>query len=1084
MPDIAGTVVGVLAAISLLTALIGPFRRLIRVPRTFVDDYLFPMPATSLAWTVVLALVAVSLSLRKRVAWWLTVIFLLLYGLVNLLTVLVAASDPGYVTQWRSSLAGLIVDALLLTILAVSYRQFHTRVRRGAVLGAAAVLAVGLAAGTFVGWGLVSLWPRSLEPHERLPYAFNHVVAFATIDVPGFTSHHAAWVVNWLLGLFGAAALIAAAVVLFRSQRLASLMTSDDERVIRALLAVYGDDDSLGYFSTRRDKAVVFSPDARAAITYRVELSTAVAGGDPIGDPDSWTEAVAEFVALCERYGWRPAALGTGARGAQAYVAAGFKAINIGDEAILDVRGFSLSGSAMKGVRGSVSRVKRLGISVRMRRMSELSVDEVLGVVRRADQWRDTDDERGFAMALGRVGDPDDGDCLLVEAVQGVGGADERVIGMLSFVPWGTGGVSLDLMRRDRSGPNGVVETMVSELARNAGSVGVTRISLNFATFRDVFEYGAQVGARPVMRVVYGVLKFFSKFFQMESLYKSNAKYRPDWVPRFICYEDGRATPRVALASMVAEGFVRLPGARRRMERSRGGVSSIPAGVDVSELCDELAAEARDRMRPAVHRPEQVRVRLDKLARLRADGVDAYPPARPPTHTVAEARAVHGTEVRVAGRVTRKRDFGGVAFADLHDRSGGVQVLVESAAVTGQPLDFAETVDLGDLVEVTGTVGTSRSGELSVLATHWRLNGKCLHPLPDKWAGLADPEARVRQRYVDLAVNARSRALLETRSTVVRALRDQLASRGYLEVETPILQAVHGGANATPFRTHINAYGMDLYLRIAPELYLKRLCVGGVEKVFEIGRNFRNEGVDFSHNPEFTSLEAYAAHGDYQSMRELTRELIIAAATAANGAPVIERIGPDGETEVVDISGPWPVTSVHAAVSAAAGSEVTPASTVEGLRELCRGMGIAFRPDWDAGHLVLELYEQLVEKETEFPTFYIDFPTSTSPLTRGHRSIDGVAERWDLVAWGMELGTAYTELTDPVEQRARLTEQSILAAGGDAEAMELDEDFLTALEYAMPPTGGLGLGVDRIVMLITGQSIRESLAFPLARPEQ
>ncbi len=342
----------------------------------------------------------------------------------------------------------------------------------------------------------------------------------------------------------------------------------------------------------------------------------------------------------------------------------------------------------------------------------------------------------------------------------------------------------------------------------------------------------------------------------------------------------------------------------------------------------------------------------------------------------------------------------------------------------------------------------------------------------------------MRQRYLDLATNARSRDLLKTRSVVVKALRDFLATRDFLEVETPILQRIHGGANATPFQTHINAYNLDLYLRIAPELYLKRLCVGGVEKVYEIGRNFRNEGVDFSHNPEFTSLEAYEAHSDYLKMLDLTREMIQFAATAAHGEPVIYRTGDDGTVERIDISGDWPVKTVHEVVSEGAGEEVTPETSAEDLRRICDRLEIAHRPDWDAGALVLELYEHLGEDRTTFPTFYIDFPTSTSPLTRAHRSRAGVAERWDLVAWGVELGTAYTELTDPVEQRKRLTAQSILAADGDPEAMELDEDFLEALEYAMPPTGGLGVGVDRVVMLITGQSIRESLPFPLVKPDE
>ena len=317
---------------------------------------------------------------------------------------------------------------------------------------------------------------------------------------------------------------------------------------------------------------------------------------------------------------------------------------------------------------------------------------------------------------------------------------------------------------------------------------------------------------------------------------------------------------------------------------------------------------------------------------------------------------------------------------------------------------------------------------------------------------------------------------------MLHAIRETLFAKDFLEVETPILQQIHGGANARPFVTHINAYDLALYLRIAPELYLKRLCVGGVERVFELGRAFRNEGVDFSHNPEFTLLEAYQAHADYNVWIDGCRELIQNAALAANGAHVVMRPREDGTLEPVDVSGEWAVKTVHGAVSEALGEHVAADTDLATLRRYADAAKIPYQTHWYPGAVVLEMYEHLVEDRTEAPTFYKDFPTSVSPLTRPHRSLPGVAERWDLVAWGVELGTAYSELTDPVEQRRRLQEQSLLAAGGDPEAMELDEDFLQAMEYAMPPTGGLGMGVDRVVMLITGRSIRETLPLPLAKP--
>ena len=319
--------------------------------------------------------------------------------------------------------------------------------------------------------------------------------------------------------------------------------------------------------------------------------------------------------------------------------------------------------------------------------------------------------------------------------------------------------------------------------------------------------------------------------------------------------------------------------------------------------------------------------------------------------------------------------------------------------------------------------------------------------------------------------------MLRRRSDAVHAVREYLSGHGYLEVETPMLQPVHGGANARPFLTHINAYDMRLYLRIAPELYLKRLMVGGTEKVFELNRNFRNEGADATHNPEFTMLEAYEAYGDYTTMLELMREMIQQAARASLGGTVVVHEGRE-----YDLGGRWRSVTVNDAISHALGEEVTADTSVERLRRFCDRAGVPHDPAWGRGAVVLELYEHLVEDHTLAPTFYRDFPTDVSPLTRQHRADPRLAERWDLVCFGAEIGTAYSELVDPVEQRRRLTEQSLLAAGGDAEAMELDEDFLVALEYAMPPSGGLGMGVDRMIMMLTGGNIRETLLFPIVRP--
>jgi lysyl-tRNA synthetase, class II len=486
--------------------------------------------------------------------------------------------------------------------------------------------------------------------------------------------------------------------------------------------------------------------------------------------------------------------------------------------------------------------------------------------------------------------------------------------------------------------------------------------------------------------------------------------------------------------------------------------------------------------------PEQVRVRLEKRARMLESGTDPYPVTYPRTASVAALRAQYGSlapdtatgqTAGVAGRVILSRIGGKLCFATLRDGSGDIQVMISLAKVGEDALArWKRDVDLGDHVGVTGEVITSRSGELSVLADSFAITAKSLRPLPEKHAGLTDPESRVRQRYVDLIVNPQARRLAEMRSAVVQSVRATLVSRGYLEVETPILTPLHGGANARPFKTHYNAYDSQVYLRIALELYLKRLVVGGIEKVFEIGRNFRNEGVDTTHNPEFSMLEAYEAYGDYDTIGELTQQLAQGAAVAAFGSTVIRRA--DG-TEW-DIGGPWRSLGVHEAISLKAGEEVTPDTELGDLVKLCERLDVPLQPSWNRGQVILEMYERLVEKQTVEPTFYRDFPVEVSPLTRQHRSDPRLAERWDLVAFGAELGTGYSELVDPVVQRERLTAQSLLAAGGDPEAMQLDEDFLLALEHAMPPTGGMGMGIDRLVIMLTGENIRETILFPFVRP--
>ncbi|MEV1285996.1 lysine--tRNA ligase [Micromonospora sp. NPDC049679] len=484
-----------------------------------------------------------------------------------------------------------------------------------------------------------------------------------------------------------------------------------------------------------------------------------------------------------------------------------------------------------------------------------------------------------------------------------------------------------------------------------------------------------------------------------------------------------------------------------------------------------------------------MRVRREKRERMLAEGVQPYPVGYPRTTSLAELRdrfaelptdTATGETVSVTGRVIFLRNTGKLCFATLREGDGTeLQAMLSLDRVGPERLEaWKRLVDLGDHVGVTGEVITSRRGELSVLAESWELTAKALRPLPVAHKQLSE-EARVRQRYVDLIVRPQARQTVRTRSTVVRSLRESLYRRDFLEVETPMLQLLHGGATARPFVTHSNALDTDLYLRIAPELFLKRCVVGGIDRVFEINRNFRNEGVDSSHSPEFAMLESYEAYGDYDTMATLTRELVQDAARAMTGSHVVTHA--DG-TEF-DLGGEWRSVTLYGVLSEALGEEVTVETDMARLVQYAEKHNLPVDPKWGPGKLAEELFEELVVPRLRQPTFVRDYPIETSPLTRAHRERPGLAEKWDLYVLGFELATAYSELVDPVVQRERLVTQAQLAAKGDDEAMQLDEDFLRAMEYGMPPAGGMGMGIDRLLMALTGLGIRETILFPLVRPE-
>lgn len=435
--------------------------------------------------------------------------------------------------------------------------------------------------------------------------------------------------------------------------------------------------------------------------------------------------------------------------------------------------------------------------------------------------------------------------------------------------------------------------------------------------------------------------------------------------------------------------------------------------------------------------------------------------------------------VSIAGRVMAKRVQGKIIFFELQDATGRIQLFCRINALGEDAFAEMKDLDLGDWIGVHGLMMRTRRGQLSVAVDSFQLLSKALRPLPEKFHGLNDKEIRYRQRYVDLIVNDEVRDTFQKRSKILSAFRRYMEADGYYEVETPILQTVQGGATAKPFITHFNALNQENYLRIATELHLKRLLVGGFERVFEIGRIFRNEGMDPTHNPEFTSMEAYCAFNDLQGMKKLAQGVIKAANAAVNDSEQLEYQG-----QTIDISGEWPSIPMTEIVSNALGEEVTLDTPVSHLAELAKKNGIEVKPEWTTGKLIAELYDEIGEPTIVNPTFVVDYPVEVSPLAKRFEDDPRLTDRFELVIAGHEYANAFSELNDPVDQAERFQKQMEEKASGDDEAMEYDTDYIRALEYGMPPAGGIGIGIDRVVMLLTNQpSIRDVLLFPHMRPE-
>ncbi|WIK87870.1 bifunctional lysylphosphatidylglycerol synthetase/lysine--tRNA ligase LysX [Varibaculum cambriense] len=1048
------------------------------------------VPSTAtLGTAVLLAFLALLCFSRKRIGVIVLIALQALHGLLCLVALIFSFSDSDFdLTDQIILGTRLAIAALIMAVLFASARSFWGKINAQSAWKALVILISGQLLVFGIGFAMARvIAPRSWASSPLAIWVYSRMsglrlhrglaIHFMFAHQPGFRA------LSFFIMVLSGLVMMIAANRFILGQRVKARTRSED-LALRSLLIKWGKADSLSYYATRDNRAVIFSADGQAVVSYGVALGVALAAGDPIGDPSSWENAVQRWKSYCYRQGWIPAVISASAQGARIYRNQGLRVRKMGDEAIISPERFEHNSSAGRALLAAQRRVARAGVEIEIRRQGELSPAQLREVAMVAELFR-RGNERGFSMSLDRMFAPQESEQLIVTAR----GKDGQLQCLLTFVPWGQRAVSLNLMRRAESAVNGVVEAMVLTLLQQGSEKGIERFSLNFAMFREIFVEGEAVDATINDRVKRALFVKASRFWQLESLYESNARYNPKWLPRYFCFSSDPLVPLSLIAAGMLEGFVPAPQASVRGEPFDWEVDSQYLSELEAMRSDYTAAKLQVKL------SEQQRSRRAKAEKLSAAGIESFPAGfdlgMPLSQAKAQVDEGEGeAAIRTFGRIVARRNHGGVVFWDLYYQGYYLQVVLERRNLPPEQFAHLRLLDLGDLIVVSGRCGASRRGTPSLIAENWTLAAKALRPIPHPAARL-DISTRTRERTMTLLNDAAAMRRLQARSRALSAVRKELIERGYLEVETPMLQAVQGGANARPFVTHSNAYQVNMFLRIAPELYLKRLAIAGMGAIFEMGRSFRNEGADATHNPEFTSLEVYKAGSDYREMMTLTRELYQAAARAIHGKEIALRpINPedagtgssDAEFEEVDISGQWRVISVFEAVSQAVGTTVTPDTGEEELRSLCVEHHLTPPPGANCGTLLGTLYDELVEARTVKPTFYCDFPVESSPLTRRHRTDPRLAERWDLVAFGMELGTAYSELTDPRDQRERFTQQSLAAAAGDPEAMSLDEDFLNCLELGMTPLGGLGLGMDRMAMMLLGCDIRQVLAFPFVKP--
>ncbi|PMD37875.1 DUF470-domain-containing protein [Hyaloscypha variabilis F] len=840
------------------------------------------------------------------------------------------------------------------------------------------------------------------------------------------------------------------------------LLTAEDELRIRELLWQNEEQDSLGYFATRRDKKVVFAPDNKAAITYRILGGVSLASADPIGPEKSWPGAIREWMTEAASNGLIPAVLAASEKGARCYVRHGLKAIELGDEAVIDVHEFSKSTRRRAPLRKAASKLQNLGFKGRVRRQKNIPKDELLQIGLRAAQWRESEGERcGFSMALSRLGEPADENCVLVTALD----PEDTIQGVLSLVPWGRHGLSLDFMCTNRNSQSGLCEFMISELVAASPRLAVSKISLNFVQFRYVFEQADSLGAGFFFWGYRALVRLLSRVVQLESLYRFTMKCDPQWQPKYSCYPRVSQIPRITWLSLTAEGY--FPYWRKvPIQECRGHTEAFINAVrriNASTVSENSTQSSRiDTLRHAKLAQYKVAGKDPLIASFSTDSdlmaargeVD-----EPPSNTLS------GKCRSLAGRVMAKRDMGRLCFLTLSDFGDNIQAIlnVEKLGLNSFR-DMIRQIDVGDMIGVRGELLKSRRGEVSIMVSEWVLTAKCLHAFSRKQEEAFGRESLAQNSFISLISCPKSRKMILLRSRVKSALYRCLLEHGFLEIETPLVL----GQKASEWQStapHSLAWPMcDTYR--ANVLYMKSLCIAGANRIFQFSSSSCIKGAQILDG-ESTILEAYHVHTDYLGLVDLVRQLVQQAARTVHGGEFVKRRFNNGVVEV-DISGRWQVLSVYTAVALALQSPIPIDTAYEELLRECQCSGVKTPPKASKDQLVMCAFEQLVRTKTEHPIFYTDYPLSLSPFTRPQQKDSRLGERWSLIAFGVEIATGWGELADPIEYRR----QTIMKSGENefglnSGNMELKDEYLEALEYGMAPTAGLKLGVGDLLAMLT-----------------